>query len=297
MKKVNRSEQIAEALIFRAVRLQRVASWLNREVRADLGQLRERLILNLIGPTPQLGLRFAHWFFLEVRNGLGEWFTFIMRSEEAFQAGLLNATPRPKNELPKLLGSSLAEWFEALEQSFLFKLNGAMSAHGQDPRGIPDLQKQIADGQFLEPLARSLESLIRSFVNRISVETLLELVSKVDSDLRWMQLSVLDNRTSMICQNYAFKEWDRRLNPIRHKLPFLGGPPRHFNCRSIVVPVFADDKIERQSLDDWLNDQTLDEREKLFGARNLKQWRKGQLSFSELIRQSNRPLSPEQLDA
>jgi hypothetical protein len=45
--------------------------------------------------------------------------------------------------------------------------------------------------------------------------------------------AVLHN--SAICRGYSGKVWDLDGKPIGHSLPFNGGPPRHFRCRSVLV--------------------------------------------------------------
>jgi len=52
------------------------------------------------------------------------------------------------------------------------------------------------------------------------------------------QLSTFDGRTSDICIAYSDGEWDLDGNPLKGTtLPFNGGPPRHWNCRSILTPI------------------------------------------------------------
>ncbi len=52
------------------------------------------------------------------------------------------------------------------------------------------------------------------------------------------QLSTLDGHTSKICIAYSGGCWDLEGKPIMGtRLPFNGGPPRHFNCRSLLVGI------------------------------------------------------------
>lgn len=59
----------------------------------------------------------------------------------------------------------------------------------------------------------------------------------------FVQLSTLDNKTSDICVAYSGQMWDINtlqsipFPPGAPTLPFNGGPPRHFNCRSRLRPV------------------------------------------------------------
>lgn len=51
------------------------------------------------------------------------------------------------------------------------------------------------------------------------------------------QESVLDNRTTPTCVEYDGATWDLDFNPTQgNLLPYDGGVPRHWNCRSVEIP-------------------------------------------------------------
>lgn len=53
-----------------------------------------------------------------------------------------------------------------------------------------------------------------------------------------MQVSTLDSHTSLTCIAYSGAQWDLEYRPINgNTLPFNGGVPRHFNCRSSEVAI------------------------------------------------------------
>lgn len=54
------------------------------------------------------------------------------------------------------------------------------------------------------------------------------------------QVSELDSGTTAVCRKYHLKTW--RLpdyKPVGHRLPYAGGIPRHWGCRSVEVGVRA----------------------------------------------------------
>jgi hypothetical protein len=105
------------------------------------------------------------------------------------------------------------------------------------------------------------------------------------------QISVLDNRTSQICIAYAYKIWDLDGKPIGHDLPFNGGPPRHFNCRSIIVPVALDDgSVMNYDVTEWLDRQSNRTQNQLIGKGKAELFRAGKIGINDLVDQSGHPL-------
>lgn len=119
------------------------------------------------------------------------------------------------------------------------------------------------------------------------------------------QISTLDRRTSDICIAYSDKVWDLvTLDPIGHNLPFNGGPPRHFNCRSTLIAVtrsFEELGIPGEDLppgtrasmngqvagdttiDDFLRGRTRAQQDEQLGAGKARLWRSGKISLSQLV--------------
>lgn len=134
------------------------------------------------------------------------------------------------------------------------------------------------------------------------------------------QLSTLDGRTSDVCIAYSDAEWDLDGNPLKGTtLPFNGGPPRHFSCRSILTPIpktFKDigldipeptDVGQRASslgpvagdttFDAFLKRQPASFADKVLGKGRAELWRKGKISLRDLVSGTGRPLTLDQLRA
>lgn len=132
------------------------------------------------------------------------------------------------------------------------------------------------------------------------------------------QVSTLDTRTSDICMAYSGAVWDMENRPIRgNRLPWNGGPPRHFNCRSTVIPILKSFKelgIELPELpaarirasmdgevaagltfDDFLRKRSTAQQDEMLGVGRADLWRRGQITLTQLLDQRGNPLSLEQL--
>lgn len=133
------------------------------------------------------------------------------------------------------------------------------------------------------------------------------------------QVSTLDNRTSDVCIAYAGKVWDAEtLQPIGHNLTFNGGPPRHFGCRSTLVPITksfeelgvdADElnPTERASMDgtvpaditfdNWLGDKSEAFQDDLLGQKKAQMWRDNEITLTQLVDFKGEEMSVDQLEA
>lgn len=131
------------------------------------------------------------------------------------------------------------------------------------------------------------------------------------------QVSTLDSHTTEICMAYDGCEWDLDGEPRDGtELPFEGGPPRHWGCRSVLVPITKSFKElgvnaeepgpgERASADgqvpgdmtfgDWLDTQTKEEQDDILGPGRAEMWRGGKITLTQLLDLRGNPLTLEQL--
>lgn len=97
--------------------------------------------------------------------------------------------------------------------------------------------KNFKDG-IMEATRREAEALVRTSVLQVSNEAYRAMYQANDDIVKgYTQLSTLDSRTTQICIAYSGKSWTLDGKPIGHKLPFKGGPPRHWSCRSVLIPL------------------------------------------------------------
>lgn len=131
------------------------------------------------------------------------------------------------------------------------------------------------------------------------------------------QVSTLDGHTTLICIAYSECQWDLNFKPIGEKqLPYNGGTPRHWNCRSVEVPLtvtFRDLGLNideppgstrasssgqvpiNTSFDDYLKRMGVDYQNKVLGPGRADLWRQGKITLKDLVNGRGRPVSLEEL--
>jgi len=220
-----------------------------------------------------------------------------------------------------ILGATIGDHLDKVRQDALFRIsktirNGTINS---TPAGdIADTIKgrgPMPTTPEIETQARGIEIAVRTGMDQIANDIPGDLVEATPEEpvnpeepegeqtIRgaisphgWQQISILDNRTSQICQDYAFRLWDANYKPIGHDLPYNGGPPRHNYCRSRIVMVFLDDPLPtRQTFDEWLAKMRKPRASKTFGEKKMRLYSKELITSNELIRQHDRPISPEEL--
>lgn len=133
------------------------------------------------------------------------------------------------------------------------------------------------------------------------------------------QLSTLDGHTSAICLAYSGGEWDMEGKPINGtRLPFNGGPPRHFNCRSVLTPITKTFKelgldipepasstraasggpiAASTTMKEFIDRKGPAFIDDLLGPGRAELYRDGKITLQQLVDQTGRPLTLEQLRA
>ena len=133
------------------------------------------------------------------------------------------------------------------------------------------------------------------------------------------QVSTLDSHTSLVCISYSGEKWDLDYKPLGpKKLPYNNGCPRHFNCRSVEVPITKSFKelglklkdpafttrasdegqIEADiSFDKFLKRKGKAYQDGMLGKGRADLWRKGKITLKDLVDANGRPLTLAELQA
>lgn len=212
-------------------------------------------------------------------------------------------------------GTPVADWWDRQEVDFAFKLQQELRLGLVSGETNAQLISRFRD---LVPMRkRDAEAVVRTTVQTVSTNTKLDLYKR-NSDLikGTQQISTLDLRTTDICIAYDHQTWDLDGNPINGStLPFNGGPPRHWNCRSVLIPLLVsyDDvglKMEiprgtRASMDgqvasdmtfeDWFASRGKAEQDRILGKGKADLWRRSKITMRDLLDQRGNPLSLEEL--
>ena len=226
-------------------------------------------------------------------------------------------------------GASIGQWFSQLESQLQFDIertikNGVVL--GQTNDQIAKALVGNGSDKGPEPFARSrrdVKAIVRTGVQTIANETRLatyEENADIIKALQWV--STLDSRTSDICMARAGKTWAfPSLKPIGHDIPWNGGPPAHWACRSTVLPItktFAEiDGVDAVSpditpktrssmdgqvaadltFDDFLKGKPQSFADEMLGKGRAQLWREGKITLSELLSAKGTPLTLTQLKA
>ena len=184
-------------------------------------------------------------------------------------------------------------------------------------RGTAELN--YMDGVMQTP-KRNAEALVRSSVQAVSNSARLE-VFAANSDVvnGVQQISTLDSRTTHICKAYSHKVWKLPdYEPVGHGLPFNGGPPRHWNCRSVLTAWLrpfdeltdkdkkkVEDAGTQVSMDgqvsaeldyqEWLAGKSPSFQKDVLGPGRYRLWKEGKITFTDLVDQRGNPLSLAEL--
>ena len=171
---------------------------------------------------------------------------------------------------------------------------------------------------IMETSRRGATALVHTSVQQVANDSRLATFKANDDIIKGVQqLSTLDSKTSPVCVAYSGASWDLDGNPINGTtLAFNGGPPRHFNCRSVLVPITltykelgidipeappgtrASDEGQVRSditMTEWLKGKPPAYVDELLGPGRAKLFLDGKITLNQLVDQTGRELSLEQL--
>lgn len=223
-------------------------------------------------------------------------------------------------------GAPVREWLDIqsrrMREKFLREMRKGMVSQESVGQLVGRLVGNKDHPGIMRASRREAEALVRTSV--ISISNQARIKAYFDSPgvkgLRWV--STLDDRTTPICRALDGLTWDENLQPVGHKFPFPG-PTAHWNCRSTQVPVLEDwatvvkskrvadmlteweqnrARASKQgpvkastTYGDWLRRQPVDVQKSVLGVGKWELWRKGKLSFADMVDQSGRPLRLDEL--
>ncbi|TCU91621.1 hypothetical protein [Paracandidimonas soli] len=249
----------------------------------------------------------------------------------AVGATLIKAPKKLSANVARLLieGAPSADWWAA--QAYTMQRNFARVVRSGFVEGLTTEQiaravtgigpagVQLDGAGFLEKSLRESRSLVHTSVQTVANAARREVFHENDDIVIGVrQISTLDNRTTLQCQARDQKEWDMQGNPIGHKIPYNGGVPIHWGCRSAETPVLAPLTIngvqlpgfrtsQRASQDgpvdaaltfeSWLEGKSQAFQDEALGKGRAQMWRDGKITLSDLLDLRGNPLTLAQLQA
>ena len=226
-------------------------------------------------------------------------------------------------------GATMQQWWGKLNETTQFDVertikNGVLL--GQTNREIATalVGKGTDKGsEAISKARRDAVAITRTAVQTLSNEARLATYAQNADIIKAIQwVSTLDGRTSDICIARSGKTWSfPDFEPQGHNIPWGGGPPAHWACRSTTVPItktFAEIDGEGKaapnappstrssmdgqvaadlSFDQFLRSKPPEFADEMLGKGRAQLWRDGKITLSQLLSAQGTPLTLAQLKA
>ncbi|MCQ9121580.1 minor capsid protein [Rodentibacter pneumotropicus] len=219
----------------------------------------------------------------------------------------LNATQR----VSLIAGAPLEEWWKKQGNESAFRFENLLRQGLLDGKQTHELVGDVKD--LMSTSRRHAETLVITAVAKTADEAHQALRDEnLDLIKGEKHLATLDTRTSEVCRVRDGLMWDIDKKPIDHDLPYRR-PPLHPRCRSILQLVLKSwkelgfDNVDevpestRASMDgqvsenvnyeNWLKGKSQAEQDVVLGKGKADLWRRGVITFRDMLDQSGRPLT------
>lgn len=222
-------------------------------------------------------------------------------------------------------GAPSADWWGRQGAAAAFRFSQLVRAGFASGQTTDEIVRQVVgsrDGPgILAVSKREARTLVHTSIQTVANQSRMEVFQANSGDngpvRGYRQISTLDSHTTVICMAYDMKTWDLEYRPVGHDLPYNTGCPRHFGCRSVIVPWLKTyrelgldiDEIEstRASMDgqvsdrldfgEWLKGKSQAFQDEKLGPGRADLWRRGVITLSDLLDLRGNPLTLEQLKA
>lgn len=222
-------------------------------------------------------------------------------------------------------GAPSADWWGRQGAAAAFRFSQLVRAGFASGQTTDEIVRQVVGGRdepgILAASKREARALVHTSIQTVANQSRMEVFQANSGDngpvRGYRQISTLDSHTTVICMAYDMKTWDLEYRPVGHDLPYNTGCPRHFGCRSVIVPWLKTyrelgldiDEIEsaRASMDgqvsdrldfgEWLKGKSRAFQDEKLGPGRADLWRRGVITLSDLLDLRGNPLTLEQLKA
>jgi hypothetical protein len=223
-----------------------------------------------------------------------------------------------------IFGAPSADWWRGQSQDLQFKFAQQVRQgliNGETNQQIINrvVGKNGSPG-IMETARRNASVLVHTSVQTVANDARRN-VFKANSDVITgiTQVSTLDSHTSLVCVAYSGAEWNLDFKPIgKNKKPYNNGVPRHFNCRSVEIPItksfkelglkVKDPKLTTRasdegqidantSFDSFLKRKGVVYQNSMLGKGRADLWRAGKITLKDLVDGNGRPLTLAELQA
>ena len=217
-------------------------------------------------------------------------------------------------------GGTVSHWWRSQRDSFVTGVMRQVREGVRNGTSNAEIARNLEAGTFARHRSQA-NALAATATNAVSNRARIDTFNENDDVIKgYQQISTLDNKTSDVCIAYSNMAWTLNGEPLTPEttLPFNGGPPRHFNCRSTLVPVlksFAELGLPdltlpegtRASLDgqvpgditfaQFLRSKPDSFADRMLGKQRAELWRSGKITLNQLVDMRGNPLTVEELVA
>lgn len=221
-------------------------------------------------------------------------------------------------------GAPSADWWRGQSSNIKFKfaaeLRKGMLAGETNQQIISRIVGKNGAAGVMDVARRDAASLVQTSVQTVANDARRNTFDENDDIIKGLrQVSTLDAHTTIVCVSYSGKAWDMNRKPIEgNTLPFNGGCPRHWGCRSLEIPITktfremgldidepkgttrasSDGQINiNTSFEDFLKRKGKAYQEDVLGVGRAELWRQKKITLRDLVNGEGRPLTLEQLRA
>jgi SPP1 gp7 family putative phage head morphogenesis protein len=267
-------------------------------------------------------------YYTKIQSGLEETLTGLAQQQtgktvQIFSEIGLNPSLPTQNMIKSIVsdalitGSPLSEWWERQSAGLQFSFAAQVRQSIAQGETIPQAIRRI--NPIMDVSKRNAFALVNTAVQQVANDARLNTFKQNDAFIKGVeQLSTLDSHTSDICMAYSGAQWDLDGDPLPGTtLPFNGGPPRHVNCRSVLVPITksyrelgidideptpglrASDEgpiSVNTTFDEFLSRKSVEEQDEMLGKGRAQLFRDGKITLRDLLDQSGNPLTLKELE-
>ena len=224
-------------------------------------------------------------------------------------------------------GAPTKDWWAKQAGDAVFRFKAAVQMGYAQGETVEQIVRRVKgtraagykDG-VMEVTRRNAISLVHTSVQAVSNSARREVFGN-NSDIisGIVQHSTLDSHTTLTCMAYSGKAFKLDGTPIGHHLPYNGGVPRHFRCRSVEVPLLKDiddipagkarkmNEATQASMDGqvpadldfsaWLKTKNTEFQREVLGEGRWRLWTEGKISLTDMVDQTGRELTLAELRA
>jgi hypothetical protein len=220
-------------------------------------------------------------------------------------------------------GAPTAAWWEAqsldVQERFKTEVRAGVLNGETNEQIVRRVTGSDTEPGIIDVAERNARALVHTSIQTIANDARRK-TYEANSDLikGIMQVSTLDSHTTLICVAYSEAQWNLDYEPINgNELAYNGGTPRHWNCRSVEVPItktFAELGLvgvneppvsTRASVDGQIKSSTTFEaflskkskafQDELLGEGRADLWRAGKITLKDLVSGQGNPLTLDEL--